>query len=318
MITVAVGDITEYLSQQAKHIDPDAKLITEANFHNLTPGVYYTSLGDFSRMIDFINTLDQADTLIYWPPTTWSDQNQSHSNMKFWTEYYLMYFWNQKTIVNNNQVPLMDQTKNNMLQLVDSRKTNAKQLWVSGCSVTYGTGIDPEQRYGQLLADALDLPVSFLSLPSTSIQWSADQILRSDIRAGDTVVWGITNFARFSYFTDGKVERIGSSYYQLHPTFNKIVPIERLDDENMAYQNLTRIHAVLNFCKKIQAKLFLFGLLVDHYDLKWTADLPNYKQLYGRFGFDDGLYLDFGTDNMHPGPITHQWYAQQMLSTIKE
>jgi hypothetical protein len=205
-----------------------------------------------------------------------------------------------------------------MLDLADERKTERTQLWVAGCSISHGIGVDPDQRYGQLLSEQLDLPVSFLTRGGSSIQWAADQILRSDIRSGDTVVWGLTGFCRFPYYSHGHVRHILTTYYELHPEFNQVINIERLDEDNMVYQSLRHIHAVINFCKKIQARLFLFGLLIDNHTLKWTADLPNYTQFYGCFGFDQGLFQDLGTDNEHPGPGMHQWYCNQMLKAMKQ
>ena len=318
MITLLVGDVTEYLSEEARKIDSQAKFINEHNHTNLSNGVYYTSLGDFLTLYNFIQTIDQAQHLIYCPPLAWSDEKKSFSYMKFWTEYYLLYFFKHKKITHNNKLPLLVEQKNVMLKLADTRKVPRKQLWVSGCSVSHGIGVSPTQRYGQLLANKMNLDVSFLTCSGSSIQWATDQIIRSDIRADDIVVWGITSFNRMPYYMDQQIWHINSSTYKYNPDFNKIIPIDLLDNDNMVYQNLISIHAVINFCNKIQAKLFLFGLLVDPHALKWTADLPYYTQLYGRFAFvDDNHSLDLGTDNQHPGPLMHQWYCQQMLQVIK-
>jgi hypothetical protein len=45
----------------------------------------------------------------------------------------------------------------NFLNLADSRKTNSYQLWVAGCSFAHGIGIQRDQRFGQLLAEKLNL-----------------------------------------------------------------------------------------------------------------------------------------------------------------
>lgn len=309
MITILVGDITDYLAKEAIRLDPQARLITHENCKNLADGVYFTSLGDHGTLDDFIQTLEQAQHLIYCPPLIWSDEKKSVSYMKQWTEYYMMYFLSKKQFSGQDKLPLMLQEKQAMLELADERKTERTQLWVAGCSMSHGIGVDPDQRYGQLLSEQLNLPVSFLTRGGSSIQWAADQILRSDIRAGDTVVWGLTTFCRFPYYLDGHVQHILPSYYKLHPAFNQVINIERLDDDNMAYQALRHIHAVINFCKKIQTQLFLFGLLIDIHTYKWTADLPNYTQF-------QGVCQDLGTDNLHPGPRMHQWYCDQMLKLI--
>ena len=318
MITILVGDITDYLAKEALRLDQHAKLITQANSKNLYDGVYYTSLGDFEDLYEFVKTLEQAHHLIYCPPKIWSDHAQSNTNMKFWTEYYLLFFLNKKQISGQDKLPLMLEEKNVMLGLSDVRKADTQQLWIAGCSVSHGVGVDPNCRYGQLLAQKLDLPVSFLTQGASSVQWAADQILRSDIREGDIVIWGVTSFSRMPFYINKQIQHILPTYYDKNPKFNSTIPIERLDDDNMVYRNLASIHAVINFCAKAKARLFLFGLLVDIHALKWTADLPNYAQLYGCFGFDQGLYLDVGTDHLHPGPYMHAWYCDQIFTIVKQ
>lgn len=317
-ITIFVGDVSEDLRLAAQHADAQARLITESNWQNLSAGTYYASLGDFSSLKVFVDTLEQADTLIYSPPAQWSDSRQDHSYMKIWTEFYLLYFKNRKHVVMNYNKILPQQESVDRLALSDHRKSNDPQLWIAGCSISHGTGINSDQRYGQLLSKEFDLPVSFLTAEASSIVWAADQILRSDIRANDIVVWGLTTFNRFPFYHEGRVEHVYTSYYDRYPEFNQIVNVDRLDDDNSIYQNLIHIHAVINFCRKIQARLYIFGLLVDYQDVKWVANLSEYLHLSGRFGVDaNNMYLDFGTDGRHPGPQMHQWYFEQMKDWIK-
>ena len=82
--------------------------------------------------------------------------------------------------------------------LKNTRTNNSPVLWTAGCSVTYGTGVEYSSRWGSLLASYLNLPEVTLSQGGSSIFWAADQLLRSDIRPGDIVVWGLTNVPRIS------------------------------------------------------------------------------------------------------------------------
>jgi hypothetical protein len=319
MITLIVGDVSAYLAQAAQQISPHAKIITQENHADITDGTYYISLGDFVSLQDFIETLDKAENLIYCPPKKWSDGTNSGSKMKYWTEHYLMHFLNYKNVIHNNQLSFMSAEKSTMLSLADLRKSHDSQLWISGCSISHGVGVEQNQRFGKLLADLVNLPVSFLTKAGSSIQWAADQILRSDIRRDDIVVWGLTSMARVPYYSDGEIKHIVPQSYEKNLQLHKIIPIERLDDDNMTYQNLVKIHAVINFCQKVQAKLFLFGMIIDYDSIQWMADLPEYTQLNGRFGFlQHAKFLDLGTDGVHPGPLMHQWYCDQMFATIQK
>jgi hypothetical protein len=319
MKTFLIGDITEYLSTEAKKLDTGATLITETNCNDIRDGVSYISLGDFTSLIQFVNTLDLADTIIYCPPQSWSDiDDKNYSYMQLWTEFYIVYFKNKKNVIYEKS--LCPDNLDAMTRIIDSRAVDTKQIWSVGCSVTHGIGLkDQNQRYGQIISDVLELPVTFLSHPGSSIQWAADQILRSDIRSGDIVIWGLTNHVRFPFFTDGSLHHINAAYYETHPKFNNIVGIDRLADDNIVYSTITKILQVVNFCQKLNVNLLICGLLFDQSFFKCTSSLSNYIQLHGRFGVDPtSCYLDFGLDHKHPGPATHKWYADEILKEMKK
>jgi hypothetical protein len=304
MITILVGDVSEYLATHALALDADAKLISQNNFNNITPGTYYTALGDFADIKSFTIALSVADTLVYCPPDIWSD-----SVMKKWTEFYLQFF-SSRILVHGLDKIKKNQNIQSMLHLVDSRKTNQAQLWVAGCSCTIGVGVTDDQRYGQLISNRLNMPVSFLAESGSSIPWAADQILRSDIRTGDIVIWGLTQSERFPFYHNHKVEHISAADY---PKFSKIMPLDRIDDDNQYYSVLTSIHQVLNFCNKLNVKLVLAGIMV-HYDfISYLSELPNFIQFCHAQTVKNNSYLDYGTDQRHPGPKTHAWYAAEIL-----
>lgn len=310
-----VGDVGSYLADAAKELDSTATLITQDNCTNIGAGTYYISLGDFKHLNKFIDTLAQAGTLIYQPPSKWSDVDDlGFSYMQEWTEFYLMFYQNRAEVLEINTLTPPDAVR--MLDLADSRRGNDPQLWSVGCSITHGIGVEPEQRYGQLIADAINMPVSFLSATGSSIEWAADQILRSDIRANDIVVWGVTSYNRFPYYHT-ELSHVNTSYYQLHPKFNSVIDLDRLDEPNMQYRALTRIAEVVNFCEKIGAKIVIAGVLVDASFIRYVYKFPNYIQLLGNTGQNKSeMFIDLGTDNDHPGPATHKYYAEHIINKI--
>jgi hypothetical protein len=312
MITILVGDVTEYLSIEAFKIDKSATLITEQNFTNLPHGTYYTSLGDFSTLKNFVDTLDQADTIVYCPPVVWSDYSAiNDSYMKKYTIFYCIFFKDKKHVKN------IDNVNNNILlisDLVDKRRSNKPQIWSIGCSVTHGDFMEKSKRYGQLVSDHFNLPISFLTLGGSSIEWAADQILRSDIKKNDVIIWGITSADRLMHYRDHKVEHIRPDNLSRYPLFNHIL----FDTEFNKFKALTRIHQVVNFSNKIGSHLFLANILGSSMTEE-LSNLPNYTQLFGFFGFNaDNMYLDFADDERHPGPLTHRWYADQLIKKIEK
>ena len=311
-IIVYVGDTPEYLAKIAMSTDSSATFIDHTNYHELTPGTYYTSLGDLPGLTAFAEVLNQATSIIYTPPEHWTDEHQGHSKLQAFTEDYLAVFSNEKNV--EKFAITLPEDKKTMLALADARKTDNCQLWVAGCSITAGYGVQSTQRYGQLLANQLNLPVSFLAKLGASLTWASDQILRSDIRAGDIVVWGLSRIERFPYFKNNNIVHVTAMTYDIRPEFRHKVDISFLDSQQLIYQAVTDIHKVVNFCNKINAKLILTQLLgrgIENY----LRQYPNYQMLYHQHGRDNNdRYIDIGNDAQHPGPLMHQWYSEKILS----
>jgi len=323
MKTLLVGDRTQYISDAAKQIDPGATLLTEHNYKSLTDGTFYISQGDFSSVHDFAEALWSADKLIYFPPTVWSDTDSNNCSVRRkWTEYLLSSLINKKIVENTHLFSpdtLHPSDDTAMLKLSDGRKTNSKQLWAVGCSFTAGDGIEKNQRWGQLVSNMLDLPVSFLAESGSSITWAADQILRSDIGKDDIVIWGLTCPARFPYFQKELIH-VHVFYYQSHPEFNNTINIDRLDDDNMTYITLTKVHQVINFCNKIGANLILCGFMIDVDLVQYFTKLPNYicyTEILNR-PHEGFTLLDRGSDGWHPGPLTHKMYSHDIVNLVKQ
>jgi len=316
MITFYVGDTSDEVRIAAQAHDPTATLVTQQNCNTLVSGTYYISLGDFDDLQSFVNTLSQASILIYVPVEYWSDTKDQFSYMQHWTEFYLMFFKDRKTVtLNSNSV--VNKELDTWLELAAIRQVDTTQLWIAGCSVTHGIGVEADQRYGQLIANELEMPVSFLTASGSSIIWAADQILRSDIRSGDIVIWGITHAYRFPYYCKDNIEHVTIRTYETDPKFNNIISLDQLTDKNTHYRAVVAIHQVVNLCQKLGVKLFLGGILVDSYFLPYVTDLPNYTQMFGFHAGDHSHeFVDIGSDNSHPGPLTHQYYAKTFLDRI--
>jgi hypothetical protein len=322
MITILIGNNDSKLSYDAHLLSSQSIMINQNNYQNLTNGIYYTSLAYLPSLQSFIHTLEQADVLIYNNPTEWSDNESGPFCMKNITEFYLRYFINKKQVIGiDTSGPDL---KNTMLQLEDQRKTDNPQLWIAGCSISLGIdrGILKHQRYGELLANYLAMPVSFLTKGGSSIRWQADQILRSDIKEGDTLVWGITSWNRITFMCNNfqQLTHLNVGYYQENPEFDKVVSLHRLCEENnLIYHALTDIHKVINICKKLNVRLVLAGLLVDQEFLKYLVELPNYIHLIGYRGFEHkNLFPDIGTDNKHPGPLSHIWFTKEIIKALSK
>ena len=314
MIKIYLGDVGEYLSTLCKLESLDATLITKDNFSDLSPGIYYTSLGDLGNLQNLACVLRQATDIVYAPPRIWSDERNDNSKIQDWYQDYLNIFRFRCNVENFNPVVIYNQDK--ILQLADQRSGSSTQLWISGCSVSHGIGVTNQTRYGQLLSDYTNLPVSFLTAGSSSVIWAADQILRSDIRPNDIVVWGLTSWSRTPYFENNQLAHVNLSSIHQYP--ERLINLDILSSDNLFYQTLTSVFQVITYCNKIGSTLIIASLL-DDVICQYIKDYPNFIMLYNLWGRDvEHKFIDLGADGKHPGVKTHKFYADQIYQKLQE
>ena len=329
-ITLFVGDVGEYLAKLAKTHNPAAFLIDHSNYCEFLKNIpksqvtVYTSLGDLPNDLTIFNKIVScATTIIYSPPTAWSDcktldLDKISNSIQGLTEF-LLHINNKinKNVINLNLSQYNDQP---YLALEDIRKSNDPQLWIVGCSFSHGVGVDANKRYGHILGKKLNLSVSYLTNGGTSICWAADQLLRSDIQKGDIVVWGLTNeyrFARWSDIAEELIHFTSVSYPEqiIKTTFSKSTINKLLVDKNNFSSAIQAVNQVNNFCKKIKAKLLIIGLMQTDALTMHLNKLTTYFPYYNVNSLD---VIDVGSDNMHPGPLQHQLYADFCQSALKQ
>lgn len=333
-ITIFLGDINSYLGMLAKKHDPSAWLLDHNSLTKFAESrekskdvTVYTSLGDLPKdILHVMNILQQADIIVYCPPTQWSDKKtldilDPTASIHGLTETLLMMLPSSVQIRSFKPFSPDDLDPN---PLVDVRKTQDPQLWIAGCSVSHGVGVDADQRYGALLAEELGLECSFLTRGGSAIDWSADQILRSDIRAGDIVVWGLTNWNRITYIHNHKLLKgVVINTYDDYPEYHNIVSMENLFLDQTFYQHFYSIKQVINYCNKIGSKLFLAPMVNGNYSLlSFLYQEKNYIHIPHQLQYKNNTlyekYEDLGSDHLHPGPKQHLIYKNIILNFINQ
>jgi hypothetical protein len=319
LVTVYVGDVTEYLAHLAFKHDPNALLITVDNHENLSSGTYYVNLGDLKNLNQLGTVLRQADHIIYAPPERWSDSIFGSSRMKEWTEDYVSTFATDSSKIIDG-LQFQDLKTPEMLDIADVRQGAEPQIWIAGCSISHGVGVDQNQRYGKIISQELGMHASFLTCPGSSVSWAADQILRSDIRKKDVIFWGVTGASRFTHWNDidNKIQHCTASEWEQRKTYlQQIIHKKFLTSDHMIYQCVNSINQVHNVCNKLGIKLII-GTLIAGLE-KYLRNLSGFLPLGGIHGRNpEDIYPDLGTDNLHPGPITHRYYADKMLEKFRE
>ena len=330
-LNVFLGDVYDNVAISALEYDSSAFLLDMNNIANfltcdfLQDTTVYTSLGDLSKKLNVIwNVLNHADRIVYCPPNQWSDGKtvdllDPTSCIQGLTENLLLMLPKSKKIENFS---LYDALIDPM-PLSDNRKSQSQQLWISGCSISHGAGVKSNQRYGQLLANDLELPVSFLTRVGAAIDWSSDQIVRSDIRKGDIVVWGLTSVERLTYIHNNKLlNGVTVRSYDNDKNLERVIPKKELVSQNTFFQQLYAIDRVINFCKCREIQLFIIGILSRSPSiLRYLNNKTNFYQFPYKTSFDSELidiiqYDDLGNDNVHPGPIQHTSYKNFIKSLL--
>lgn len=330
--TIFIGDVYECLAIEAKRHSANAWLLTADNStefleKNDCDVTVYTSLGDLSRdLAQVFDILCSATTVIYCPPKKklWSDNKvydptdpcQSIQGM---VETLLYLLPKSVTVKGLDQCEFMPDP----MPLVDQRKTQEQQIWIAGCSISHGVGVDDQSRYGTKLSQALNLPVSYLTRPGSAIDWAADQIIRSDIKPGDTVIWGITHWERLTHIDQHKLlSGLHVNTYTVYPHYHDLVPLKSLFSNQNFYNHVYAIQRVINFCNKSQCRLILVGLLQGNYALlKFLKSQQNYIHINYKLTFDQSClslkFVDLANDLLHPGVKQHQEYANIILDFLK-
>lgn len=318
MLTLFVGDTTQELANYANSHGSSImaskwnykKLIKQSKTNDIVAHASFGDLGKTSKTESpFYTLLLAANSIEYHPPERWSDHSDTYQlhSMQRITEYYL---YDINLLKKNVTGLTLDHWTKNIkyLQLVDTRTTPGENLWISGASADHGVGIAPNQRYGQLLADSLELPVNFLTHPEshgTSIEWAADQILRSDMRKSDILVWGLTSEYRATEWNSAKNSIKNINPYDFEASEQGSLAI--ISEENRLYKALIAINQVENFCNKIGVQLILFPLLASESLRLHLSDKRCYIENPYQIGF-----IDYGSDGMHPGPQQHQCWADDI------
>jgi len=210
------------------------------------------------------------------------------------------------------------------------------KLWIVGCSISHGIGVDTDQRWGHILSQQLDLVPTFLTAEGSSIEWAADQILQANIQQNDFVCWGLTTPNRSLWYNDlGEPQHVLNVYYQTRPEFQHTLDQRHLVESNLAYKAVNYVKQVQNYLDKIKCQYVIGSMLpgLEQHQkiiLQHLETNSNFCVMYNfeRVKFVDlatffsiskpvyNLFEDTGSDQFHPGPKQHKLYAEQFLKCL--
>ena len=89
------------------------------------------------------------------------------------------------------------------------------------------------------------------------------------------------------------------------------MPLDLVHSKQYLFKTILSVQNVLNICDKIGVKVFLGGIKVEEEYCKYFSKFNNYIHFYNSHLGN----IDYGNDNSHPGPKTHDWYADQFYKS---
>lgn len=287
---------TLYLTESTfdfSQIDPESKLITDYQ-PNLMPGVYHTSLGDLSvdRIIKIASQFDYVKMELAGFDTTSSVYRETATLYRYLNQNRPNRF-DKETFIDHPAITQRDPTPT---------------LWVFGCSHSHGVGLRPnEKNYGQLLAEQLDLPLKQITKPGSSLHWSYRHLFNAPIQEHDTVIWQLTTPYRMSRFNGKQVDEIvfGSS-------LDKKL-IDSVTDEQMYFNQISLLNTGTKFLQALNCKFAITSIT----DFGAHRDYVSEYTKYPQYCSNHGLHVDYGTDRLHAGPLSHKAIAQRLYNHIQ-
>jgi hypothetical protein len=308
MKTLVIGDTSEDLASFAWSLDKQSKLLLTIQHYDETQ-TGYTSLGDVDLQV-FHTLVSLSDRVIlHFPHSVWSTDD-----LKNTTIHQLRLWQNIKPIEN---LPIRSQDWPDYLEpLIDRRKTEDPQIWIAGCSIPNGNGVNHDQRFGYLLSQRLRCAVSHLTLNGSSLAWASDQVLRSDIRQGDLLIFGLTSISRFSWVNHQGTHRINAlvSEKEMPDRDSREIVCSLFGSLHQDILSINAVRQVQAFCDRIDCKIVLADFFPFNME-DYLAGSPTYLHLLPCKG-QDRRFLDYANDGRHPGPLTHQWFSDTLYDYL--
>lgn len=305
-----LGDGSLKFANQVQLLDKSAFLVNNKNIIKFKLGEKsgYSSLADLSDIgntPEFTNLLDSADQIYFIESPSVSNVNVYNLDPSNLIEIYLENY-NYST---NKVVGLKNFCLRKFKEFNELKIDRISNIWIVGCSVTYGIGISKNDRYGSIIEKELGVTAQYIAVPGCSNMWIADQILEADIRENDIIFWGLTNAQRTYFRTKDNVLHLSVGNNINSIKLKEIFDIDRLNDYNILYQNINSIIKVMKYANNIGAKLFMQQVIPNPILSPFLNGLENYSPSLGHYQ----PYIDLGFDDMHPGPKQHKIFAKNFI-----
>lgn len=298
---------------------------------------------------EFIDLLYNAKRVVLCNPVKWNNLD-----IKEVTLGWMNYISNSRQVYNYNLLtkeetyysPPENLIWNDIYHKENVRqvKPDQGQIWIAGCSYAHGWFLENQKdRYGQLFADHMNMPVSFITEPGASNSWIVEQIIKADVGQNDVVVIGLTGSSRQTIYLDDRLHYINihnfskelalrsfghlfkknlkddltaSQIMNQSPKLRRYLKEELLISEHTTYETISHYEQIVNYLEKLKVKYLIgWNVAIEEAFKFKQGQLLSYlalKKNTKTFLFDPG-HVDKTKDAIHPGPRQHKIYADQLI-----
>ena len=187
---------------------------------------------------------------------------------------------------------------------------DVQTLYVYGCSITFGRGIGLSERFSAILSRKLSTNAANFAECGSGILYSANLIMTQQFNRGDIVIFGLTEPGRVQEEKTG-IHYVAGSPIDISPTLAHYVKSKK------HFQNCYR--AINDAVAHVEQQ----GATVVLVDFLWRNQIN-----HNNYIDCSSLWVDSGSDRIerngtviyrgHPGPKTHELYADKILEKLAE
>jgi len=259
---------------------------------------YHTSLGDMSSA-DIIKISNNFSTINF------VDEKFDRSlDIYKETVVLLNYLSWSKNITNFAVAPPIS-----FADPIVNNRSNEPTLWVFGCSHSHGVGLLPnEKRFGEIVAESLNLPLMLISKPGSSLNWSTRNLVAANIKPNDVVIWQLTTPHRVSQYNGTNTIEI-----MLAQSTDRCL-VEIFDDSQVFFDHINLLNLGVRYLRSVGVKFIIISILPRLKNLFYDY-FTEYSK-YPEYCYTPGCQVDLGTDQVHDGPMSHRALAQRLLDHI--
>jgi hypothetical protein len=266
--------------------DANSILITDNNFEQYVgvPGHFHTSLGDISAG-NLLKITDKGCTIIFVDEGFEQELELFNKTKIFLNSIYDLH---QVTgYVRPGPCTFAEESVSRPAE---------PTLWIFGCSLSAGVGVEKCEVYSSKLGDTLRLPVTNVVKAGSSTRWSLRQLLHSDLQPDDVVVWQLTTVERST------VKHVDTWPEEVMLKNQSREIILSTTDEQLWFDQISLLDYGVQYLRAKRIRFYIVS-----FDSKSTVldqCLEQYTR-YPEYCYASNWQVDLGNDQFHPGSKSH-------------